>query len=142
MCRGGLWLHFPSPLASQTLATIFTAELRAHSLTISVAPPRQPADTHRRPRHCVAAASAALLIDDYRPSVTIDLHVTCVSAAPLGSRLEVESTVEQVGKSMLFTSCRIFSLGEGGERTLVTTGLHTKKAVGHGQIVGSPKPKL
>ena len=92
--------------------------------------------------HCVAAASAALLIDDFRPSVTIDLHVTCVSAAPLGITLEVESTVEQVGKSMLFTSCRIFSLGEGGQRTLVTTALHTKKAVGHGQMVGSLKPKL
>ena len=72
-------------------------------------------------------ATAALLINDFRMSVTIDLHVTCVSAAPLGSRLEVESTVEQAGKSILFTSCRIFTLGEGGKRTLVATGVHTKK---------------
>ena len=63
--------------------------------------------------------------------MTIDLHVTCVSAAPLGSRLEVESTVEQAGKSILFTSCRIFTLGEGDQRTLVATGVHTKKVVGH-----------
>ena len=49
--------------------------------------------------HCAAAmaATAALLVNDVRMSVTIDLHVTCVSAAPLGSRLEVESTVEQAG---------------------------------------------
>ena len=89
------------------------------------------------------AATAALLIDDFRMSVTIDLHVTCVSAAPLGSTLEVESTVEQAGKSMLFTSCRIFTLseGEGGQRTLVATGVHTKKVLGHLQMV-SPKPKL
>ena len=75
--------------------------------------------------------------------MTIDLHVTCVSAAPLGSRLEVESTVEQAGKSILFTSCRIFTLGEGegDQRTLVATGVHTKKVVGHLQKV-LPKSKL
>ena len=87
------------------------------------------------------AATAALLIDDFRMSVTIDLHVTCVSAAPLGSTLEVESTVEQAGKSMLFTSCRIFTLGEGGQRTLVATGVHTKKVAGHLQMVAR-RPKL
>jgi acyl-coenzyme A thioesterase PaaI-like protein len=87
------------------------------------------------------AATAALLISDFRMSVTVDLHVTCVSAAPLGSRLEVESTVEQAGKSILFTSCRIFTLREGGQRTLVATGVHTKKVVAHLQMV-SPKPKL
>ena len=101
-----------------------------------------------RPCLCVCVlwtASAALLINDFRMSVTIDLHITCVSAAPLGSRLEVESTVEQAGKSILFTSCRIFTLGEGGKRTLVAAGVHTKKVVAgqwaHPQIV-SPKPKL
>ena len=63
-------------------------------------------------------------------SVTTDLHCTCVSAAPLGSTLEVESVVEQTGKSVLFSSCKIFALGEGGERRLVTMGVHTKKVVG------------
>ena len=107
------------------------AGLRAHSLTRSV---RYDSlvDTHHahhaRAHACVLwTATAALLINDFRMSVTIDLHVTCVSAAPLGSRLEVESTVEQAGKSILFTSCRIFTLGEGGKRTLVATGVHTKR---------------
>ena len=107
------------------------AGLRAHSLTRSV---RYDSlvDTHHahhaRAYACVLwTATAALLINDFRMSVTIDLHVTCVSAAPLGSRLEVESTVEQAGKSILFTSCRIFTLGEGGKRTLVATGVHTKR---------------
>lgn len=76
------------------------------------------------------AATAVLLIADQRISVTIDLHVTCVSAAPLGSTLEIESVVEGTGKSILFTSCKIFTLGDNGERKLVTMGLHTKKVVG------------
>ena len=125
------------------------AGLRAHSLTRSV---RYDSlvDTHHahhaRAYACVLwTATAALLINDFRMSVTIDLHVTCVSAAPLGSRLEVESTVEQAGKSILFTSCRIFTLGEGGKRTLVATGVHTKKVVAGEQAkpqMVSPKPKL
>ena len=126
------------------------AGLRAHSLTRSV---RYDSlvDTHHahhaRAYACVLwTATAALLINDFRMSVTIDLHVTCVSAAPLGSRLEVESTVEQAGKSILFTSCRIFTFGEGGKRTLVATGVHTKKVVAARRVSGPirkwyrPKP--
>lgn len=76
------------------------------------------------------AATAALLIADQRISVTIDLHTTCVSAAPLGSTIEIESVVEATGKSILFSSCKIFTVGDDGERRLVTIGLHTKKVVG------------
>lgn len=75
--------------------------------------------------------TAALVVDDLRLSVTVDLHCTCDSGAPLGSTLEVESTVDHVGKSLLFTSCRIFARNdETGERALVATGLHTKKVIG------------
>ena len=68
--------------------------------------------------------------DPSKLSVTIDLHLTCVSAAPLGDLLECVAAVEQRGKSVLFSSCRIFTLGQDGERRLVAIGLHTKKVVG------------
>ena len=94
--------------------------------------PRRPTRyaAHLCSRACAAAATAALLIADQRLSVTIDLHTTCVSAAPLGSMLEIESVVEASGKSVLFSSCNIYTVGDTGERRLVTMGMHTKKVVG------------
>ena len=87
--------------------------------------------------------TAALLVDDFRMSVTIDLHCTCVAAAPLGATLEVESVVEHVGRSVAFTSCRIFARDESGQRAqLVATGLHTKKVIGAVHAAGEPRSQL
>ena len=48
---------------------------------------------------------------------------------------------DQAGKNVHFTSCRIFSLGDGGERTLVAMGVHTKKVVAGLRMV-PPNAKL
>jgi uncharacterized protein (TIGR00369 family) len=63
---------------------------------------------------------------DPRPSVTIDLHVTCISNVPTSTKITLESQVERIGKSIVFTSCRV--LGSTGE--LVAIASHTKKIIG------------
>uniref|UniRef100_A0A7S4NE57 Thioesterase domain-containing protein n=1 Tax=Odontella aurita TaxID=265563 RepID=A0A7S4NE57_9STRA len=73
--------------------------------------------------------TAALLAADPRPSVSSDLHCTFVSSAPVGSVIVAEASVDHVGRSLLFSSCRIYT-GDGEGRSLVATALHTKKVVG------------
>mmetsp|Transcript_20085 Transcript_20085/g.30201 ORF Transcript_20085/g.30201 Transcript_20085/m.30201 type:complete len:229 (+) Transcript_20085:2-688(+) len=104
--------------------------------------------------------SAIMFATDPRPSVSVDLHVSYLSAAPIGTTLMIESRVDHIGRSMIFGSCRIYySLltntndsttkyshefrEESGNyamnrqdrsKTLVATGSHTKKIVGPGII--------
>ena len=73
--------------------------------------------------------STALLVRDARPSVTVDLNEACISSAPVGSTITIESRVELVGHSMMFASCRLYVDEVDGGRRLVATGMHTKKAV-------------
>jgi acyl-coenzyme A thioesterase 13 len=61
-----------------------------------------------------------------QPSVTIDLHVTCVSNARTSTKITFECQVERKGKSIVFTSCRV--LGNTGQ--LVAIASHTKKIIG------------
>lgn len=84
------------------------------------------------------ATSAAVFVVDPRPSVTIDLHVTCLYHAPLHSTITVEAKVERVGQSMVFCSCRII----GEDDRLVATALHTKKVVGPKEDVVAIRSRL
>ena len=43
-----------------------------------------------------------------KASVTVDLHVACISAAPLYSSVRFECRVERLGRSTHFSTCRLF----------------------------------
>jgi len=80
------------------------------------------------------------------PSVTTDLHVSCVSPAPLGSTVFCECKAKKDGRGALqFSSCDIYRevvveetgtedemwgrLPNKKRRVLVAKGLHTKYVV-------------
>jgi acyl-coenzyme A thioesterase PaaI-like protein len=73
------------------------------------------------------------------PSVTTDLHVSCVSPAPLGSMVICVCKAEKHGGALQFSSCDLYrEVVEGNEnnaknqrrrRVLVAKGLHTKYVV-------------
>ena len=67
-----------------------------------------------------------------RPTVSVDLSVSYLTGAPVGSTLVVEATVDRLGRSVVFTTARVYRLGSDGDggRTLVATGSHTKKVIG------------
>ena len=52
--------------------------------------------------------SLALLHTGGNMSVTLDLHVTCASSAPLGSRVYFDTKVDREGRTALFSSCVSF----------------------------------
>ena len=64
------------------------------------------------------------------PSVTADLHVSCVSPAPLGSTVVCVCRVERASTSLQFSSCDLYreDNNSNDEATLVLVGkgLHTK----------------
>jgi len=71
------------------------------------------------------------------PSVTADLHVSCVGAAPLGSTVYCICRAEKYGGALQFSSCDLYrqvpvnSTEDNNEKTktrkvLVAKGLHTK----------------
>jgi len=99
--------------------------------------------------------TAVIFSVNHSPSVTVDLYVSCVAAAPVGSTVTVDSRVEHLGKSMIFSSCKIYSstdthntAGAEGWGLLVATGSHTKKIVGAkvrpSELISwvSPEPRL
>ena len=67
-----------------------------------------------------------------RPTVSVDLSVSYLTGAPVGSTLVVEATVDRLGRSVVFTTARVYRRGSDGDggRTLVATGSHTKKVIG------------
>jgi len=72
------------------------------------------------------------------PSVTADLHVSCVSAAPIGSTIICVCKAEKYSGSLQYSSCDLYrevadrnATTEGNpptqtRRVLVAKGLHTK----------------
>lgn len=87
----------------------------------------------------VDAFTSILLAYVHRvPSVTADLHVSCVGAAPLGSTVYCICRAEKHGGALQFSSCDLYlrvpvdtsADGDNQERktrkVLVAKGLHTK----------------
>lgn len=64
-----------------------------------------------------------------RTGVSVDIHVSYVSAAREGDTLEIETWVSKVGRSLAYTNVEIRKLGGAGQqdkKTVVATGSHTK----------------
>jgi len=65
------------------------------------------------------------------PSVTTDLHVSCISAAPKGSKVLCVCRADKFGGMLQFSSCDLYrdEAARGDGRVLVAKGLHTKYVV-------------
>jgi acyl-coenzyme A thioesterase 13 len=53
-------------------------------------------------------------------------HVTYIGTANVGETIEIEATADKVGKSMAFTTIRIYKLVDGKPGAMVCTASHTK----------------
>ncbi len=62
-----------------------------------------------------------------KTGVSVDIHVSYVSAAKEGDTLEVEAWVNRAGKTLAYTAVEIRKLGDGGRKgPVVASGSHTK----------------
>ncbi|KAH8596390.1 acyl-coenzyme A thioesterase-like protein 13 [Bisporella sp. PMI_857] len=61
-----------------------------------------------------------------KTGASIDIHVTYIGGAQVGDTIEVEAKANKVGRSIAFTTIRIYKLIEGRPGPLVATASHTK----------------
>jgi acyl-coenzyme A thioesterase 13 len=53
-------------------------------------------------------------------------HVTYIGTAQVGETIEIEATANKVGRSMAFTTIKIYKLVDGAPGPIVCTASHTK----------------
>jgi len=61
-----------------------------------------------------------------KTGASIDIHVTYIGGAQIGETIEVEATANKVGRSVAFTTIRIYKLVDGKPGPMVATASHTK----------------
>jgi acyl-coenzyme A thioesterase PaaI-like protein len=61
-----------------------------------------------------------------KSGASVDIHVTYIGTAQLGDLIEIEATANKVGRSMAFTTIRIYKLVDGKPGPMVATASHTK----------------
>ena len=61
-----------------------------------------------------------------KTGASIDIHVTYIGTAQVGETIEVEAVANKVGKSIAFTTIRIYRLVDGKQGSMVATASHTK----------------
>lgn len=61
-----------------------------------------------------------------KTGLSVDIHVTYLSAAKDGDEIEIEGRAEKVGGSLAFTNIKITKLVNGELGPIVATGTHTK----------------
>lgn len=61
-----------------------------------------------------------------RTGPSVDINISYLGMAGEGDVIEIEGRAEKVGGSLGFTEVRISKVAEGGERTLIVLGRHTK----------------
>lgn len=61
-----------------------------------------------------------------KTGASVDIHVTYIGTANVGDTLEIEGTANKVGRSMAFTTIRIYKIVAGKPGPLVATASHTK----------------
>ncbi|KAG9242354.1 acyl-coenzyme A thioesteras-like protein 13 [Calycina marina] len=57
---------------------------------------------------------------------SIDIHVTYIGGAQIGDTIEIVATANKVGRSVAFTTIRIYKLVDGQPGPMVATASHTK----------------
>ena len=61
-----------------------------------------------------------------KTGASIDIHVTYIGGAQIGDVIEVEAKANKVGRSVAFTTIRIYKLIDGAPGPMVATASHTK----------------
>ncbi|CAI2346089.1 unnamed protein product [Caenorhabditis sp. 36 PRJEB53466] len=67
--------------------------------------------------------AALLLTKQARPGVSVDLHVTYLTAAKIGETLVLDSTVTKQGRTLAFTKAELY---RKRDNVMIATGVHTK----------------
>uniref|UniRef100_A0A1I7TSK5 Acyl-coenzyme A thioesterase 13 n=1 Tax=Caenorhabditis tropicalis TaxID=1561998 RepID=A0A1I7TSK5_9PELO len=67
--------------------------------------------------------AALLLTKQARPGVSVDLHVTYLTAAKIGETLILDSTVTKQGRTLAFTKAELY---RKRDNVMIATGVHTK----------------
>lgn len=57
---------------------------------------------------------------------SVDMHISYLSTAKSGDKVEIVTTADRVGGSLAFVTIKIAKVNADGSRTMVTTGQHTK----------------
>ncbi|CCD65053.1 Acyl-coenzyme A thioesterase 13 [Caenorhabditis elegans] len=71
----------------------------------------------------IFTTGALLLTKPARPGVSVDLHVTYLTAAKIGETLVLDSTVIKQGKTLAFTKAELY---RKSDNVMIATGVHTK----------------
>ena len=61
-----------------------------------------------------------------KTGASIDIHVSYIGTAQVGETIEIEAIANKVGRSMAFTTIRIYKLVDGKPGPMVATASHTK----------------
>ena len=61
-----------------------------------------------------------------KTGASIDIHVTYIGGASIGDVIEIEAIANKVGRSVAFTTIRIYKLVDGAPGPMVATASHTK----------------
>jgi len=61
-----------------------------------------------------------------KTGASIDIHVTYIGGAQIGEMIEIEATANKVGRSVAFTTIRIYKVVDGKPGPMVVTASHTK----------------
>jgi acyl-coenzyme A thioesterase 13 len=61
-----------------------------------------------------------------KTGASIDIHVSYLGTAGVGETIEIEATANKVGRSMAFTTIRIYKFVDGKPGDMIVTASHTK----------------
>jgi len=61
-----------------------------------------------------------------KTGASIDIHVTYIGGAQIGDTIQIEAIANKVGRSVAFTTIRIYKLVDGAPGPMVATASHTK----------------
>jgi acyl-coenzyme A thioesterase 13 len=61
-----------------------------------------------------------------RTGASIDIHVNYIGTANIEDTIEIEAIANKVGRSIAFTTLRIYKLVEGQQGPMIATASHTK----------------
>ncbi|PMD25229.1 Thioesterase/thiol ester dehydrase-isomerase [Hyaloscypha hepaticicola] len=118
----GVWQRMQgnSPIYDFLLSDVEIISARKGAVTARLA----LAKNHVNSRGTIHGAVSAALAD--WSGASIDIHVTYIGTANVGETIEIEAIANKVGRSIAFTTLRIYKLVEGQQGPMIATASHTK----------------
>jgi acyl-coenzyme A thioesterase 13 len=131
----GVWerMRGNSPIYDFLLSKVVIASATKGSVTARLT----LGENHINSRGTIHGAVSAALVDWSgglaiathgleKTGASIDIHVTYIGTARVGETIEIEALANKVGRSMAFTTIRIFKVVDDKPGPLVATASHTK----------------